>query len=243
MMKSKKYISFSLWGSSRLYVENAIINISLAKQFYPGWVCLFWVSSDCPGLSILQKLDCEIRVMPSQKGIDRSNEDWKMDKNHCGMFWRNYIIDELKEGDIAIFRDCDSHLSERESKVVLEWEKSPYLAHRIAENPTHWNGQLQGGMWGLKSGVLDGMKECIEKWIEYYPSLNHPYIFIDLEFYAQVIFPIIKSSTIGYGYGHPNPLPELKEGETPIGWVMNDEWRSETFSPSDWVERTFTGAF
>jgi len=140
----RKIISFSLYGNSKLYCQGAIENIFVAKKHLPDWRCLFYVASDCPALEDLRALDCDVIEMPPQGGIDRTDNNWKWDVNHCGMFWRNYIIDDLEIGDAVLFRDADSRISRRDAWVVNDWMESPYIAARIAENPSHHNSFFMG---------------------------------------------------------------------------------------------------
>lgn len=226
-----KYISFSLWGDSKLYCLGAIENYYAAKVVYPGWVCRFYVASDCPALDILKTLDCEVVEMASQKGIDRSKSDWQWQIEHCGMFWRYFILEEMGADDIVIFRDCDSRVSKREADFVSHWLDTSFLGHRIHENEAHWNSQMMGGLWGWRGDGLKGIQDNIEAWICGYKNRNHPYIFIDLEWINNVLWPVIGQDVIGYGYGHSNLLPELKNGEYPVGWVINDHWRPQVFDP------------
>lgn len=234
---SKKYISFSLWGNSRLYCEGAIENIECAKKWYPDFVCRFYVASNCPALPILRTLDCEVVEMPPIKGIDRTSEAWVWQKDHIAMFWRYFIIDELGEGDVVLFRDCDSRVSERESKVVYRWlERGNEVALIFAENESHHNSWAMGGMWGIVGGVLTNIHDSIHSWIYRYNEMSHPWIFVDLEYNTNVIGPMIDTYTLKYGHGFSRALPELKEGERFIGDVYEPQWREEEFDPVYWVD-------
>ena len=232
---SKKYISFSLWGSSRLYCEGAIENIACAKKYLPDFICRFYVAEDCPALAVLQQLDCEVVVMPNQKGIDRTNDKWVWQADHVAMFWRYFVIDEMHDGDVVIFRDCDSRISERDKFVIEDWLKRPECVHRIAENDSHHNSFCMGGMWGIKGGELLGVCNAICEWVEYYKNVNHPWIFVDLEFNTNVLAPAIGHKTIGYGHKLEIPLLPLNEDETHIGWVIKEEWRDQKFNPHTYL--------
>lgn len=221
-------ISFSLWGDSQLYCQGAIDNIAAAKEFYPGWMCRFYVASDCPALPVLKTLDCEVIEMPPQKGIDRSNERWMWQKEHYGMFWRYFILEDLGPEDVAIFRDCDSRVSKREADVVEIWLESGKLACRIHECKEHWNAWSMGGMFGLRGDSFKGIKENIEVWIEFYENWNHPFMFVDLEWINNRLSYVIGEDVIGFGYGHPNPLPEVDPSKW-VGAVIHDEWREQRF--------------
>ena len=230
----KKIISYSLWGDSRLYNQGMIENVKLLPDIYPDWEIWIYISEDCPAIPILSKMNCKLIKMPSYKGIDRTKSDWQWFFEHNGMFWRYLAIEELEQNDYIIIRDADSRLSKREANVVNHWLTTSYIACRIVENKTHLNSFMMTGMSGFKGGVLTGIKDSIEQWIEYYKTLNHPWIFVDLEYNNNVLAPAIAQHTIGYGYNQPFPLPELKEGEYPVGWVMNESWREEIFDPEKW---------
>ncbi len=177
--------------------------------------------------------------MPAWEGIDRQKEDWKWNIHHIGMLWRYQIIDSLGEEDIAIFRDCDSHLSERESIPVYKWIESGWLAHAFYENPTHYNGGFQGGMWGIRSNKIYGVVESLENWIEFYKTCNHDWIFVDLQYNLNVLLPMFNKGDgylMRFGYGTSNPLPELANIEDSIGWVKNENWRGQEFNPEEYIK-------
>lgn len=226
----KKIISFSLFGSGRIYLEGAIENIEYAAKYYPGWICRFYTAKNCPAISILNKLNCEVIEMPEWTGIDRTKNDWKWDLAHAGMLWRYFAIDDLAENDCVIFRDCDSRVNQREANCVQKWLDSRYLAHAIYENKTHYNGGWMGGMWGIRSNKIIGVRESITEWIEFYKTVNHDWIFVDLQYNLNVLLPILNPSMMKFGYGTPNPLPELQDGENPIGWVAHENWREQEFN-------------
>lgn len=223
-----KYISFSLFGNSRLYNQGAIENVYAAQKFFPDWICRFYVSKNAPALHVLKKLNCEIVEMPETDGINREKNDWKWQVENAAMFWRNYIIDELKDDDCVIFRDTDSRLSEREVDPTNSWLNSDYTATRIVECQEHLNGFFLGGLWGVKGGAIRGITESIAKWIDFYPQLNHDWIFIDLLYYTNILGPVLKNSTMSFGWNQPFPLPPCKKEET-IGWVVDDHLRNEVF--------------
>lgn len=230
-----KRISYSLWGDSELYCQGAIDNVAEAKEIFPDWRCLFYVASDCPALDILKTLDCDVIEMPPHKGIDRKDEKWTWQVEHCGMFWRYFILEDMGPDDIALFRDCDSLPTIRDAWAVEEWLKTDYKAMRIHENQAHWNAFMMGGMWSSRGDGLRGVKDSIEEWVKLYPSFNHPYIFIDLEWINKVLGPAIKNDTIGFGYGHARALPTLEEGEQFIGEVNHPERREKKFNKRNYL--------
>lgn len=239
----RKVISYSLWGDSSLYCDGAIDNVAEAKKIFPDWICRFYVASDCPALDILKTLDCEVVEMPAQKGIDRSDEKWTWQIEHCGMFWRYFILDEMGSDDVTIFRDCDSLPTRRDAWACNEWLatdylsscQSPPMAMRIHENQAHWNAWAMGGMWGFRGPELKGCKESIETWIEIYPQYKHPYIFIDLEWINKILGPSLNSIVMSFGYGHSIALPPLQAGEQFVGEVNHPERRKKKFSKEDYL--------
>ena len=44
----KKIISFSLWGDNPKYLTGAVENIKLQKEFYPDWICRFYIHNSVP---------------------------------------------------------------------------------------------------------------------------------------------------------------------------------------------------
>ena len=44
----KKVISFSLWGTNKKYTIGAIENAKLALEYYPGWICRYYIASSVP---------------------------------------------------------------------------------------------------------------------------------------------------------------------------------------------------
>lgn len=226
----KKLISFSLWGNSKYYCQGAIDNIALAKKWYPGWICRFYVAENCAALKDLQSMDCEVVVMTSQEGIDRNNPNWKDKIDHWGMFWRFYAMADL-DVERVLFRDCDSRLNPRERAAVLEWEQSNTLIHRMHDNPSHWNAPVMGGMWSIVGGMFPDIKSMIKDFVELYPKYNEPWIFCDLIFIRDVILPYCKMSCLSHGINHPNPFPEHEPMEhgTFVGECINEEWRNEKY--------------
>lgn len=219
---NKKIISYSLFGDDSLYLDGMIENVLLRPQIYPDWRIRIYIAEDCPAIPVLNTMDCELVLMPPFIGIDRQDKNWTWKIEHTAMFWRYFVIDELELGDCVILRDADSRLSHREANVVNHWLTTSYAVCRIAENEAHFrNGFMMTGMAGFKGGFLTGIRESIEEWVEFYKTLNHPWIFVDLEYNTNILAPIISSQTIGYGFGHPNPLPPLKDGESFIGEVID----------------------
>lgn len=226
-MSEKKVISFSLWGSSRLYAEGAIENVRLAEEIYPDYICRFYISENCPALPILEKMKCELVIMEKMDGLDRNRPqpEWHWDKCSQSMLWRFLAIDDC---GFVLFRDADSRLSWREERAVREWEKSEMLCSRIAENSAHLNSVVMGGMFGVRGQLFDlPMQTYIDNFLLNYHKLNEPYIFVDLWFIRVMLWKYIEHSCMSFGV-YPNGLPLFGEGK--VGDVVNEEWRNEIFT-------------
>lgn len=147
----KKVISFSIWGNDPKYTVGAIKNAVLAKTVYPGWICRFYVGTSVPQ-DVIQELkshdNTEVICMPEEGS-------WN------SMFWRFVTIDD-PEVEVALSRDADSRLTYREKVRVDEFLNSDKLFHRMIDHPFH--GNIMGGMWGIKKGLIDNITALIEPW-------------------------------------------------------------------------------
>lgn len=136
----KKIISYSLWGNTPMYNVGAIQNAYIAQKIYPGWISRFYIGHSVPDETIkkLSEMDNTEIVMVG------TPDSW------TGMFWRFFAIDD---SDVAIFRDTDSRLSERELLAVNEWLYGDKPLHIMRDHPQHTE-RIMGGMWGVKSKIF-----------------------------------------------------------------------------------------
>ena len=103
-----KYVSFSLWGNDNpLYTEGAVINSKQIEEFYPGWKGIFYYDESVPKTFIEQI---------EENGSITVN----MEGKPFGPFWR-FLAADIEDCEYAIFRDCDSRLTNREVYAVNEW--------------------------------------------------------------------------------------------------------------------------
>lgn len=228
-------ISFSLWGNDKLYCQGALENIECAKIYYPDWKCRFYVEESCPALPDLMKKDCEVITVKNThntQAIDRTQnaQYWHNDYNHIGMLWRFEAIDD-PDVENVIFRDCDSRVGPRDAHAVTEWLGwSDCVMHRMHECKEHWNAQVMGGMWGVRAQYMDGIKKCMTDYVNRYKKIrNEPWVFVDLWWIMDYLWPILKNSCMGHGYGHPN---HFKVDGPMVGSVVNEEWRGQQYARS-----------
>ena len=137
MSRTKKVISFSLYGNKPNYQIGAILNVIEAKRLFPDWVCRFYTTDPPDVLSQLAYLGAEI--------VDMRNDPLVGAK----MFWRFLAADD-KDVKSMMVRDADSVVSTREVVVIDRWLKSEdeWEFHIIRDHPAHRSVPIPGGMWG-----------------------------------------------------------------------------------------------
>tara|TARA_R110000868_G_scaffold341244_1_gene602071 strand:+ start:430 stop:1098 length:669 start_codon:yes stop_codon:yes gene_type:complete len=203
----KKVISFSLWGTSQKYTIGAIENAKLALEYYPGWVCRYYIASSVPE-EIIQKLN---KFKNTEIILMEEEGDW------TGMFWRFYAASDPSVS-IMISRDCDSRLGYREKMAVQEWENSNKDFHIMRDHPHHAT-EILGGMWGCKSPLLLDMISFIK---EYKKKGN--FWQVDQNFLREIIHPIIKNNAFVHDEFFQNmPFPVDRNGLEFVGQVFDKD--------------------
>jgi len=151
----KNIISFSLWGSNRLYNQGAIYNAILCNKYYTGWTCRFYVDDTVPNdtINVLKSLGSEIVI--------------KSGNIHCkGSMWRfEAMFDETV--DRFVCRDADARLTIREKLAVDEWIASDKAFHIMRDHLHHatpgW--AIFAGMFGAKTKDTLKYKDSYESFI------------------------------------------------------------------------------
>lgn len=200
----KKVISFSLWGNNFRYTGGALQNIELAKEFYQGWKCRFYVDRliDPDLHSTLSSNDNVEIVLMSDPG------DW------TSMTWRFLCVSDPTV-DIAIIRDLDSRLHQREVVLVNEWIESDMSFHIIRDHKNH-TAKIMGGMWGCKKNTIPNIKELIEKY-----QLGN-YWQTDQEFLRDIIYPVVEDVAMVHDYFRvvdDSPFPEMLNDRDPDHFI------------------------
>ena len=147
--RTKRVISFCLWGDNPKYTQGAIRNVELATTVYPGWVSRFYTHVPSVPADVVERLERDAEVIPTEIG------DWR-----C-MLERFRAADDA-DVEYMISRDTDSRLSKREKEAVDEWIAAGTAAHCMRDHPSH-DVFIMGGMWGLRGGVLP-MNQLIDDW-------------------------------------------------------------------------------
>lgn len=215
----KNIIAYSLWGNHPMYWIGAKRNIELAKKYYPGFVCRFYIDSTCDKNLIDSLTDCEKVIVNSK------------DSFH-GMFWRFWAADD-PEVDVFLSRDCDSRFSNREKCAVDEWLASDKDFHTMRDHPYH-TVPILGGMWGCRNGLIRklGITKMIENW-NFYSRKGS-----DQDFLGQVVYPLVKNTCFEHSefnlrYGNQtSTFPTIRENYEFVGDVFDE---NDNRHPDYWV--------
>lgn len=209
-----KIISFSLWGDKPMYCRGALENIKLAKEYYPEWVCRFYVDKSVPEI-IKDEIKLgggDVRTIETNLGA------------FWGMFWRFFTNDD-PEMEVMISRDCDSRLSIREKVAVDDWFLSDKIFHTMHDHYGHRSVPILGGMWGVKRGGIQNMEQKVMQWGNY---ANKG---IDQHFLWRSIWPLVKDNCLMHGekwgsrWGRCLPFPEhmeIKFGGSYVGEIFDE---------------------
>jgi len=198
----KNIIAFSLWGDNPMYWVGALRNIELAKEYYPGWICRFYIDKESRTdlIESIKGDNVEVILLNCDKNKKTSNIERF---NHPGLFWRFLSLSE--NYDCILFRDCDSRITEREVIAVSEWLKSDKDFHIMRDHPYH-QVPILSGMWGSKNNSLSNINDLLNEW-EIFPNKGR-YNAEDQDFLGQLIYPIMNGKTLehsefGINYGQP----------------------------------------
>lgn len=201
-----KVIAFSLWGKNPKYTIGAIRNTELAKEIYPGWICRFYTGDD-----VSEDIENQL--------VSNGAEVCKMDGSSWnGMFWRFFAADSP---DIMISRDTDSRLGWREKAAVDEWLASDKDFHIMRDHPYHAT-EILGGMWGVRNGLLSGIKDMIADYNT--GSYDNKYQ-VDQNFLREIIWPLVRDKSCVhdpyFSIGCEFPT-ERKDMQDFVGQVFNE---------------------
>lgn len=200
----KKVISFSMYGNDPKYTWGGVENVYLQKEYYPDWVCRFYVDKSVPKNVVrkLLNLGAEI-VFKKSLYKDQRRAIWRYD---C---FKDRSLDKF------IVRDADSRINPREEHAVKEWIDSGKCFHIIRDHKCHGR-HIMGGLLGANYSFIDKVADQYDNMIEgHYNSVDHIntkdnkrgsyYDSCEL-FLKNFIWPIIKNDHIA----HIRNLPNLK---------------------------------
>src|SRR4051812_42935887 len=117
-----KVISFSVWGDDPSFVEGALQNAELDKEYYPGWQVWMYCGYDVP-VKQRERLRTKFKLYLR----NAVNSPWE------GLFWR-FEPACCSWVEAFISRDCDSRLNPREAAAVEDWLKSGKTLHTMRDH-------------------------------------------------------------------------------------------------------------
>lgn len=172
-------LSFSLYGTKKMYVDGMLANIPLAKKHYPGWRVFVYVPKGHPATHDLIVAGAMVFDMPEPEG-------------HMGMFWR-FLSYDIMELDYVVFRDADSRIGAKEAAAVTAWMDQGTDSHIMRDHQDHTGWPILGGMFGLRTTFLPNMRNSINLWLESHAGTEK---LDDMRYLAEVIWPQIKTHPI-----------------------------------------------
>lgn len=206
----KRVVSFSLWGTSEVYLNGALEAVDQVAAAYPGWECRFYLAADVPAATR--------DALEAKGAVLFDGEPWGP---WAGMYWR-FLAAGDPEVDVMISRDVDTVILEREVRAVEEWIASGSPLHILRDHPKH-EMPVMGGMWGCRAQQFRNIRTMILKWNRF------DRYGCDQEFLARVIYPRfrdaawIHSECIRFRNETLRPYPTPRAGRTVIGMAYRDE--------------------
>jgi hypothetical protein len=116
---------------------------------------------------------------------------------HDNMINRFYAIDE-ENVDVAIIRDADSRLHERDIWCIRHFIESNYLFHTIRDHPEH-RTLILGGLWGIKKNLLN--QKMSDLYLQFNSNnLSFNIVQHDQYFLRDIIYPLVNKNMIIYTF-------------------------------------------
>jgi hypothetical protein len=156
--RARNVIAFSLFGSDPRYCEMALLNVRAAHEFFPAWVCRFYVDGSVPAAV------CERLAAAGASVIDAHSVGGQ---DLPGTLWRFLALDDASV-DRVQFRDADSLLSTRDQAAVRAWCASDRAFHVMRDYHSHTE-LILAGMWGACRCVFTDMAGDIRAYLKSRP--------------------------------------------------------------------------
>lgn len=200
----KNVVSFSLWGTSEVYLQGAVDAIAQVNLHYPGWEPRFYLGADVPQSTRQALIDGGASVFEGPPW-----GPW------AGMFWR-FLAASDPEVEVMISRDVDTQILPREVAAVNEWLASGKTLHIMRDHPKH-EMPVMGGMWGCRAPRLRDMESMIYRWKKF----NR--YGCDQQFLGRVVYSSLRddswihSESIAFAGESIHPFPMSRFGDEFVG--------------------------
>jgi hypothetical protein len=170
-------LSFSLWGTVPFYSYGAMINLVLARKFYPDWACRFYVESSVPKACVT--------FLRDNGGDVRNMED---EYPGVGLFQRFLVMNDPAVGRFLV-RDCDARLSAAETDLVRQWIDSGYPFHVVRDHVLH-NELMIGCLWGGRTDCGIDIVALMRRYFKFGPTAKYGH---DQRMLGLMLWPLIRN--------------------------------------------------
>jgi hypothetical protein len=137
------YISYSLWGTNKVYTYGIVENALQLERLLPDWTLRVHYNDSVP-VNIVDWLKERSNVQL----IHHVGSECKA----SNMFWR--FEDLFLKDTTVLVRDADSRISVREVRMVHEWLASDKDFHVIRDHQGH-RVPILGGTMGCRNNCLE----------------------------------------------------------------------------------------
>lgn len=185
--KTKNIIAFSLTGENPRQCETAVLNASLATNFYPNWTCRFYVDNSVPAHVIDRLTQYNVQI-------------FKADESPLPPVLRHFAVMADTNVHAFLLRDVDSMLSRKEAVAVDAWLDSKQTFH-IMRDFYDQSELVLASMWGGYTGSFDNIEKEI---VDYFTENGLGYNTI-LQFLRTKIYPTLAQSLISHDDLHLDP--------------------------------------
>jgi len=161
-----KVISYSVWGTNKVYTYGIVENVLNNQRLLPGWTTRVHHNASVPK-EILEWL----RVQDNVQLVAHAGNECKA----SNMFWR--FEDLFLKDAIVLIRDADSRINVREIHMVNEWLASGKDFHIIRDHIGH-RVPILGGTMGCRNNCLEyigtpsGLRDVNSPPIEFQDGLS-----------------------------------------------------------------------
>lgn len=213
----KKVISFCLFGNQPKYCVGAVRNAKLARQIYKGWKTRFYCGESVPEnirIALLQTGACGFEETEYRTDVLRPYRKYQScdeltelvcyaDQGNHSMMLDRFLA--IQDNDVAIFRDCDSRLSNREKLAVDQWLESDKSIHSMHCH-FHHSVPILGGLWGIKNSLF-AQEMC--GWAMEWAKSHKAEWQCDQNFLKEVVWPLVSDTVMNHADFHMNIWPGI----------------------------------